>query len=159
MNPSIPVRTSSAGAKSPSLGDREYPHHQGLEFAKEIWEALLERGWHPKGVSCDLPHDILIQEDPTIHVICKALAGSIGWYEAIGRACFCMFSEPGARTILAVPHAGRFFEQVSYFCKKNDVCVSTPNTIADDVAILTRETAVTPTFEGAFGQDQNDVHF
>jgi hypothetical protein len=76
---------------------------EGLEFEKEVWQALTEGGWPPKAKSPDLPYEILVDTDPRIYVVCKAIAGPRGWFEAIGRACYRMHCDPSSWTILVVP--------------------------------------------------------
>ena len=48
-----------------------------------------------------------------------------------------MHCDPDSYTILAVPYVGGFYERISYFFKKNDLIVDTPNTLAKTIAELT----------------------
>jgi len=70
-----------------------------------------------------------------------------------------MHCEPNSRTILAVPCAGGFFEKISYFCKKNDLYVATPNTLADTVAALMKPPGKDRTPDVGSASEPDDVQF
>lgn len=131
----------------------------GLEFEKEVWQALAEGGCTPIAKSAVPPYDILVDTDPRIYVVCKAIAGPRGWFEAIGRACYRMHCDPDSYTILAVPYVGGFYERISYFFKKNDLIVDTPNTLARTIAELTRSSRRGCTPDVDSGSDGDDVQF
>lgn len=149
----------AVNANSASLNEAIFIGQERLEFEKEVWQALAEGGWPPKGISQELPYDILIEADPKIHVVCMAIAGPHGWFDAIGRAFYRMHCEPDSRTILVVPYCGGFFEKISYFCKKNDLYVATPNTLADTVAALSKASSQDRTPDVAPTSEADDVQF
>lgn len=159
MKSPFPVTSWAVDANSASLTDAIFIGQEGLEFEKEIWQVLVEGGWPPKGISRELPYDIVIEADPRIHVVCKAIAGPHGWFDAIGRAFYRMHCEPDSRTILAVPSAGGFVEKISYFCKKNDLYVATPDTLADTVAALTKPPGKDRTPDVGSASETDDVQF
>ena len=138
MNDSFPLTTWAVYADPESPIDATILAPAGSEFEKEVWLALAEAGRTPKGISRDLPNDILIEADPRIFVICKAIAGPHGWFDAIARALYRQYCEPRARTIVVVPYVDAFFAKLSYFCEKHDLYVDAPNTLADTVATLTK---------------------
>ena len=137
MNASFPLTTWAVHADPDSPMNATILVPEGSAFEMEVWLALAEGGWTPKGISHDLPHDMLIEANPPIRVICKAGAGRHGWFDAIARALYRQYCEPGARIILVVPYVDAFFAKLSYFCEKHDLYVDTPNTLIRTIASLT----------------------